>query len=195
MRRLLPLLLPLLGLLAGGGAGFLLRPAPEATAPADAGGDSAAAEGEADGGPATETGHEAGGEAGGEAAAEPATHSAAGPADADHDAPPAHEYVKLNNQFVVPVVEDGEVAALVILSLSLEVAPGMTEQVYAREPRLRDSFLRALFDHANAGGFGGPFTRSGNMEILRGALLEVARTSLGKTVSDVLIIDIVRQDS
>ncbi len=81
-----------------------------------------------------------------------------------------------------------------VLSLSLEVTTAMTEQVYAREPRLRDGFLRVLFDHANAGGFGGAFTQSNNMEILRGALLEVARKSLGAAVSDVLIIDIVRQD-
>ncbi|MCL4762186.1 MAG: flagellar basal body-associated FliL family protein [Burkholderiales bacterium] len=174
MRRLLPVLLALLGLLAGGGAGFLFRPSPEAAAPAGPGGE-----------PATEGGP----------AAEPPAKAVAEPAAADPEASPAHEYVKLNNQFVVPVVENDEVAALVILSISLEVAPGMTEQVYAREPRLRDSFLRVLFDHANAGGFGGPFTRSSNMDILRGALLEVARASLGAAVSDVLIIDIVRQDS
>lgn len=174
MRRLLPVLLALLGLLAGGGAGFLLRPPAEETAPLLPCGDAPTAADE------VAAGHTGG--AGEEAAA------------ADPDASPTHEYVKLNNQFVVPVVEDGQVAALVVLSLSLEMTPGITEQVYAREPRLRDGFLRVLFDHANAGGFGGAFTQSNNMEILRGALLEVARKSLGAAVSDVLIIDIVRQD-
>ncbi len=174
MHRLLPVLLALAGLLAGGGAGFLLRPPTEETAPIPPCGEAPAA---AD---AAAAGHPDG--AGEEAAA------------TDPEAPPTHEYVKLNNQFVVPVVEDGQVAALVVLSLSLEVTPGMTEEVYAREPRLRDGFLRVLFDHANAGGFGGAFTQSNNMEILRDALLEVARKSLGTAVSDVLIIDIVRQD-
>ena len=68
------------------------------------------------------------------------------------------EYVKLNNQFVVPVVEDGRVAAMVVLSLSLEVEAGNTEAVYQREPKLRDAFLQVLFDHANVGGFCGSFT-------------------------------------
>jgi len=175
MRRLLPVLLALAGLLAGGGAGFLLRPPPEETVVIDPCGDTPVAAGEAAAGQLEGAGGE--------------------PAAADPDAPSAHEYVKLNNQFVVPVVENGEVAALVILSISIEVAPGTTEQVYAREPRLRDGFLQVLFDHANAGGFGGAFTRSDNMEILRNALLEAARKSLGAAVSDVLVTDIVRQDS
>lgn len=105
------------------------------------------------------------------------------------------EYVKLNNQFIVPVVGSGSVEALVILSLSLEVTAGSSDKVYAVEPKLRDSFLQVLFDHANAGGFAGAYTNSNNLDVLRAALLEVARKTLGGLVSDVLIVDIVRQDS
>jgi hypothetical protein len=104
------------------------------------------------------------------------------------------DYVKLNNQFVVPVVEGGRVAAMVILSLSLEVAPGSSEAVYAREPKLRDVFLQVLFDHANAGGFRGTFTDGANLVLLREALQESAASVLGAMVTDVLISDIVRQD-
>lgn len=172
MRKLLPILLALFGLAAGGGAGFLLRPPPAETGEIDPCGE----------GNATAEAESAG------------THAAAA-AEIDPDAPPAYEYVKLNNQFVVPVVEDGEIASLVILSISLEVATGSTEQVYAREPKLRDSFLQVLFDHANAGGFRGAFTQSNNMDVLRSSLLETARKAMGATVSDVLIVDIVRQDT
>lgn len=179
MRKLLPVLLALVGLLTGGGAGFLLRPAPADRAAINPCGD---AEGSG-------TEHPS-------AHADGAVTAAEGTADpVSPDGPPTHEYVKLNNQFVVPVVESGEVAALVILSLSLEVTAGMTEEVYAREPKLRDLFLQVLFDHANAGGFRGAFTQSNNMETLRNALVEVARKSLGAAVTDVLIVDIVRQDS
>ncbi|OYX41639.1 MAG: flagellar basal body-associated protein FliL [Rhodobacterales bacterium 32-67-9] len=170
MRKLLPLLLALIGLGAGGGAGFLLRPPPAETVEIDRCGDATAEAVAADG------------------------HGSAA-AETDPDAPPAHDYVKLNNQFVVPVVEDGEVAALVILSISLEVNTGSTEQVYAREPKLRDAFLQVLFDHANAGGFRGAFTQSNNMYVLRNGLLETARKVMGAAVSDVLIVDIVRQDT
>ena len=105
------------------------------------------------------------------------------------------EYVKLNNQFIVPVVQKGTVQSLVILSISLEVALGESEKVFQLEPKLRDSFLQVMFDHANSGGFDGAYTNSNTMEVLRTALFETARGILGKTVSDVLIIDIVRQDN
>lgn len=114
-------------------------------------------------------------------------------AEAEPAEPP--EYVKLNNQFVIPVVEDGNVSALVVLSLSLEVTPGSTEAVFAAEPKLRDVFLQVLFDHANAGGFKGSFTDASNLVVLRQALKEVALPVLADKVKDVLIVDIARQDS
>lgn len=125
------------------------------------------------------------------------------PPEAEHaaeQAPPADpevapEYVKLNNQFVVPIMQSGRVVSMVILSLGLEVEPGNSEAAYSREPRLRDAFLQVLFDHANAGGFQGSFTDSANLVILRRALLESATSVLGGVVRDVLISDIARQDS
>lgn len=57
-------------------------------------------------------------------------------------------------------------------------------------------FLRVLFDHANAGGFRGTFTDGSTLVALRRALLEAARSAMGaEGVLDVLITDIVRQDS
>ncbi|MDN5788065.1 flagellar basal body-associated FliL family protein [Pseudorhodobacter sp.] len=105
------------------------------------------------------------------------------------------EFVKLNNQFVVPVLKEGRVSSMVILSLSLEVTLASTEAVYDREPKLRDAMLQVLFDHANAGGFEGVFTGGENLITLREALLEVAKKTLGELVKDVLISDISRQDS
>ncbi len=106
-----------------------------------------------------------------------------------------HEYVKLNNQFVIPVVKGEKVKALVVLSLSLEIARARAKRCSAREPKLRDAFLRAMFDHANSGGFDGDFTANGNMAHLREGLLDAAKGIMGDVVSDVLITDIVRQDA
>lgn len=159
IRKLIPVLLALIGLGAGVGAGLFLRPAPEEHAP-------------------------------GEDAAAAKTHATE---EADPEVVP--EYVKLNNQFVVPVMEGGKVISMVILSLSLEVETGTSEQVYAREPKLRDAFLQVLFDHANAGGFQGSFTDGANLVLLRRALMETAAGVLGEVVKDVLISDIARQDS
>lgn len=173
LRKLLPVLLALVGLGIGVGAGLFLRPGPEVgdhategaePVPAGEHDDTATEEAEA-------SGHEG---------------------DPEEGAP---EYVKMNNQFVVPVVEDGRVAAMVVLSLSLEVAVGNTEAVYQREPKLRDVFLQALFDHANTGGFSGSFTDGSNLIVLRTSLKEAAALVLGPVVSDVLITDIARQDS
>lgn len=113
-------------------------------------------------------------------------------AEADPESLP--DYVKLNNQFVVPVLQDGRVTSMVIMALSLEVKKGATEQVYAREPKVRDALLQVMFDHANAGGFEGAFTDGANLVFLRSALLEAAKSTLGDDVTDVLISDIARQD-
>jgi flagellar FliL protein len=113
----------------------------------------------------------------------------------DHDMPSAvSEYVKLNNQFVVPVITGNQVSALVVMSLSLEAASGMSEAIYAREPKLRDAFLQVMFDHANMGGFDGSFTSSNTLDILRTALREVAQREFGDDISSVLIVGIARQD-
>jgi flagellar protein FliL len=152
MRKLLPVVLALLGLGVGIGAGLFLRPAP---------------------------------------AEEEMAEEMAAPEEPE--VPP--EYVKLNNQFVIPVLVEGRIDAMVILSINLEVTAGSTEAVFSREPRLRDGFLQVLFDHANTGGFRGSFTDGANMVNLRAALKEVATAVLGDMVLDVLIVDIGRQDS
>ena len=161
MRKLLPILLALIGLAGGGAAGFFLRPPPEEHAEADVC-----------------------------VNLEPAATE-----DEVPEGEPTVEYVKLNNQFIVPVVTEKAVSALVIMSLSLEVGLGMTEKVYAAEPKIRDALLQVLFDHANAGGFEGAFTGTASMESLRAALLEAAHGVLGDAVHEVLVADIVRQDT
>ncbi|UWR22368.1 flagellar basal body-associated FliL family protein [Sulfitobacter sp. S190] len=170
MKKILPVILLLLGSAAGVGAGIYLRPAaPEATA-ADVSG-------------SEEKTHT------GEDHATGDDHTADAPNDG------AVEYVKLENQFVVPIVDSQRVNALVILSLSVEVPAGGKEIIYEKQPKLRDSFLQILFDHANVGGFDGSFTNAVTLGRLRTALKEIAQRDLGKeAVSDILIIEIARQD-
>lgn len=128
--------------------------------------------------------------------------AAAGAEAAPHEAAPAHdmaqqtqtEFVRLNNQFVVPVVARDRIAAMVVMSLSIEVRAGAAQAVYALEPKLRDGFLQVLFDHANRGGFDGAFTEANTMDVLRRMLFEVARDLLGGEAQGVLITEIARQD-
>jgi hypothetical protein len=120
------------------------------------------------------------------------------PSDDEEDVaavpPESLDFARLNNQFVVPVIDRGRVAAMVILSLSIAVESGNTETVFTQEPRLRDAFLQTLFNHANMGGFDGNYTESGSMTLLRGALRETAQRVLGPVAQDVLVVEIVRQD-
>jgi hypothetical protein len=166
MGKLIPIILALAGLGAGTGAGLFLRP--QAAAPQEPHASDTA--------PKAETGDEP-------------------MATPDLATAPVPDFVKLNNQFVVPVIKDGSVSALVVLALSLELRSGGAELVYQREPKLRDAFLQVLFNHANTGGFDGNFTSGRNMGLLRNALLESAQKILGNAVAKVLIVDVVRQDT
>ncbi|MEO0751714.1 MAG: flagellar basal body-associated protein FliL [Pseudomonadota bacterium] len=104
------------------------------------------------------------------------------------------EFVKLNNQFVVPVVSDGAVSSLVVMSLSIEVETGLRETVFQKEPKLRDALLQVMFDHANIGGFNGAFTNASNLDALRAGLTDTARLIVPGPVFGVLIVDLARQD-
>lgn len=103
-------------------------------------------------------------------------------------------YVKLSKQFVVPVVTDGKLSAMVVMSLSVETTPAVGDIVFAREPKLRDAMLSVMFLHANSGGFDGQFTGGEAMNDLLGSLLEATRGVIGDDVYSVLITDILRQD-
>jgi len=103
-------------------------------------------------------------------------------------------YVKLSKQFVVPVVKDRKVSSMVVMSLSIETTPAVGDIVFAREPKLRDALLAVMFLHANSGGFDGQFTSSEAMNDLRGSLLEATRDVIGDDIYSVLVTDILRQD-
>lgn len=165
MKFLLPLILLIIGVGVGVGAGVMLEPASE--------------QGELS-----------------EQNAEPGTNSHPDDATQNHQTQNEADarYVALNNQFVIPIIARDRVDALVVLSLGIEIDSAQTENVYQREPKLRDEMLQVLFNHANLGGFAGQFTDSKNMDDLRRALLEVAQSVLGPSARAVVIIEIARQD-
>lgn len=165
-KLILPIILMLVGIGGGVGAGLVLTPAPEDEMAANPCGD-------------VEGVHLASAE----------DHSTPDPVPLD-----SREYARMNNQFVVPIVVNDRVTALMVMSLSIEVEAGGKEAVFAHEPRLRDAFLQVMFDHANMGGFDGAFTASSNMRLLREALQTAADRTMEGHITDVLIIEIVRQD-
>ena len=185
MRLLLPLVLLLLGVGGGVGAGLMLAGGDPAPTADEIG--SADAEGHGEEEEHADYGHGDDGHGEEAASANPARVEPAGAGT---------EYVRLANQFVVPIVRNGAVRSLVVMGLTVEVDTGQSGAVFDREPRLRDSFLRVMFAHANAGGFDGAFTEAAAMEPFREALREAAQGIVGSaSVHDVLITDITRQDA
>lgn len=166
--KLLPVILLLVGIGGGIGAGIALAPPPE------------------------EVEHAEGQE--GDAHGEDHAEEEAEEEMAEGEEVIPNDFIKINNQFVIPVVERDQLSALVVMSLTLEAKPGMTGKVHSFEPKLRDAFLQILFDHANMGGFRGAFTRSEVLDPLRTALREEGKRYLGKDLIDVLILEITRQD-
>lgn len=104
------------------------------------------------------------------------------------------DYVKLARQIIVPVVHERETRALMLFDLALDVPSGAVERAYASEPRLRDAFLRELMDLSYAGAFLSTYTDDRVIAELRGRLRAAARRILGEDVSEVLILDILRQE-
>ncbi len=170
--KLLPVLLAVIGIAGGAGAGYVLRPAPAPEAGATA------ADGHASGKPPASAHGGARGDGHGSTAA-PGEES---------------EFVKLDHQFVVPVLSNGRVISMVAMSLTLDLEPGIRNAVIARQPLLRDRFLRVLMDHANTGGFDGTFTSNGALGALKSALIDAGNTAIGSGVKDVLILDVARQE-
>lgn len=168
MKKLLPILLLLIGTGAGVGAGVFLRPEPT---------------------PEEVSSNEASRDEHDEGTAEK-DEGAAGDLPID-----GKEYVKLSNQFVVPLVEDDRIASMVVMTLSVEAPQGQSEGISDIEPKIRDVFLRILFDHAVIGGFSGAFLNNENLDSVRNKLKDAARVNFGEDlISDVLIFEIARQD-
>lgn len=181
MKLILPIVLALVGLAGGLFGGQALKPPPE-----DVEGDMA----------------ETAAPDAGEEEAGMAEKAAAASGDVVYEPPPPKEvekpentdFVRLEKQFVVPVIEGSRVTSLMVMSLALEVGEGGSDLVFAHEPKLRDELLRALFVHAQSGGFSGQFTRPHLMDDLKSSLGAAARTVLGEVSYGVLVTNIVRQD-
>ncbi|MEM6413896.1 MAG: hypothetical protein AAF720_04495 [Pseudomonadota bacterium] len=102
-------------------------------------------------------------------------------------------YFKFSRQFVVPLIAEQGVGALVILELNLEMQSEAADSFYYREPKYRDILMQELLDLANEGRFDGRLTDRRNLDGIRADLLTAVQDIAGEAVEDVLILDIMRQ--
>jgi hypothetical protein len=178
VKKLVPVLIAVLGLCVGIGGGMALKPVPEAMADVCAAPVGDVAEGDVAGCAAPDAFAPEVAEAGGGTAAEVS-------------------YVPIEKPFVVPIFAGNKTVAMVVMSVSIAAeGPKAATEFEAVEPRLRDSFLKVMFRHANSGGFDGSYTTGRKIEDLKSALLGAAREVVpGAPVDAVLITEIARQES
>lgn len=98
-------------------------------------------------------------------------------------------------QFFVPLMRNGDMGGMMIVTLSLETTGESLAAMQQQEHRLRDALLRQLMVAANSGGFDGNFTMEGRQRPLRDGLLQAAKAATDLPVTSVLIEDIARQNS
>ncbi len=154
MKKILPVLIIVLGIIGGAGAGIFLEPPP----------------------PHVDQ------------------HAAAEAVEEDPDEIVERSFVKIGRQTIVPVVQDGETRALMLFELAVDVPATKADDVHSMEPRLRDAFLRELFQMSYTGAFLTDFTEERVIEELRRNLTTAARTYLGHNQAEVLILDVMRQE-
>lgn len=180
IRKLLPILLALLGFLGGAAAGDILKSNSEGSAgtvvEAPAPGDNGEVEVNAESGAVAES------------------HKATDPKNNNSGDTGELTWFKFPQQFFVPILHDGQLDSTMIISLSVEIPASINETVYARELKLRDALLRQLLIHANTGGFNGNFTSEPQLRRLRAELVSTAKAIVPE-ITDILIGDIARQDS
>lgn len=186
MKKLLSLILPVLALAGGIAGGEFLRPAETAeaaTSPTEHG-NTHVAEGPdtQEHAPADAAGHD-----------QPAEDH--GAQDDGHGEASAAAFFTFPSQFFVPMMRNGDMGAIMILTLSIETDGDELEVMKQQEHRLRDALLRQLLIHANTGGFDGNFTSEASMRVLREGLLKAAKSATTLPVKQMLIEDIARQEN
>ena len=182
MKQLVPLAVAAV-FIAGGGAGALflkggLGGTAEASSASDGGGHGESAKSDGHGAKAEKGGHgEAKGGHGGDAAASGEI-----------------TYYRFSREFVIPIIENGKVDALVILNLNLEVDSALSQQLFSMEPKLRDNIMTTLIKLSADDRTLHSITDVENYETLRSMILTNLQSAVPHGIENVLILDMAKQE-
>ncbi|WP_300394434.1 flagellar basal body-associated FliL family protein [Henriciella sp.] len=103
-------------------------------------------------------------------------------------------YYKFSREFVVPIVGTERVKSLVILNLNLEVDESASQDLFSREPALRDNIMTALISLSADDEIFNSLNSIEHYETIRSMILANLQNSFGEGVKNVLILDMARQD-
>lgn len=178
MKQIVPSIVALLAISAGGGAAYFVKSGSSPKAP------SAAHE---------SSGEESGGH--GAPKAEKKAKKGHGKSDKHGDAAATDvTYYKFSREFVVPMIEDDRVQSLVILNLNLEVDTAISQELFSKEPVLRDNIMTTLVKLSSGGRTLNSITDVDNYETLRAMILTNLQNEIPVGIRNVLILDMARQD-
>ncbi len=112
----------------------------------------------------------------------------------DGDAAKAVIYYKFTREFVVPIIRDGRVSSLVILNLNLEADASIERELFDMEPKLRDNIMTTLITLSNDGTTFESMTSVKNYESIRSLVLQNLGSVVKDGITNVLIVDLAKQD-
>ena len=174
VKQIVPAIVALLCILAGGAGGYFMKSSSAASAPSAAHEDTEKGHGEAK---KADKGHDKGGKSQhGEAAGGEVT------------------FYKFTREFVVPMIEDDRVKSLVILNLNLEIDTSISQELFSKEPILRDNIMTTLVKLSSGGKTMDSITDVDNYETLRSMILSNLQNEIPEGIHNVLILDMARQD-
>ena len=170
MKKILPVLIAVIGLVGGVVAGTVLKPAAAETT------EGPMAEGHSD-----------------DHSEKQASDHSDGHGE-ESDKSDEYIYVGMEKPFFAPIVTGNNSGALVRIDIHLEIPGSLEEAARRHEPKLRDAFLKAVLNFSEDGGFGRVHSGEG-FEALRDDFLVNARKVLGPKVKNVLIGEILTRES
>ncbi|WP_291194208.1 hypothetical protein [Hyphomonas sp.] len=103
-------------------------------------------------------------------------------------------YFKFTREFVVPIIREGRVHSLVILNLNLEADGSIASNLQSMEPKLRDNIMTSLITLSNDGTTFESVTSVENYELIRSTVMDNLQSVVASGISNVLIVDMAKQD-
>lgn len=136
-----------------------------------------------------EGGHDGGGEHGGGDHGEGGVHKV-------EAAEPKNQlgYLDFQRNFIIPVVGENRVDALILLTFSIEMDASKIEEARTREPRIRDAFMKTLLTLSHEGVLSQDITDPDVYTIIQERLLATAKSIVDEDVESILLVDFARQD-
>ncbi len=187
MKNLIPALIVIICIVAGGIGGNFLR--------TSGGGASDGAETHKAEKPKESPGKEEKGGHGKEEKAKDSHAKDSGAKDSHGEAAPSGvDYFKFTREFVVPVMRDARVDSLVILNINLEVDASILQKLFSMEPKIRDNIMTTLIGLSNDGTTLEAISNIDNYESIRATVLMNLQKIIPTGIENVLIVDMAKQE-